>query len=207
MGIVLQSADERQLSEDQLGQGFVNALEFIDRTFGIAAGDRAMEFFNGELNRTLNGFYQNGKNESFLALEIDQASEELGQAMGQAVSQMMKKIQQHAVADESMLMDQAREDFEDEVSEEGLEETDGPALDENGLPIAANQARPDAPARAGKTPDEAAGERQAETQGAHRSGGRKRGRGRRSVRRKRLDSSNGYERSGLRPGAVLNKAV
>jgi hypothetical protein len=119
MGIVVNRAGYGPLTEESLGDGFTDALEFVDKSFGVAEGDKAMAFFNGALNNAINGFFQNGKNESFLALDLGQAKEELGQAVGQAVSGFMKKIEANSFDGDGMLMDSAKEDFDASMDESG----------------------------------------------------------------------------------------
>ncbi|MFP5240599.1 MAG: hypothetical protein ACLGQW_12270, partial [Acidobacteriota bacterium] len=63
MGLVIAKTGGQNVTEESLGEGLVDGLEFIDRTFGTKAGDKAIAFFNGELNKTINGYFQNGQNE------------------------------------------------------------------------------------------------------------------------------------------------
>ncbi len=67
MGIVFKGVGDGQGGEDALGDSLVTALKFIDRNFGMAAGDQAMAHFNGALNDAVNGYFQNGRNEMFYA--------------------------------------------------------------------------------------------------------------------------------------------
>jgi hypothetical protein len=67
MGIVIKGVGDGAGGEDALGDALVSALKFIDRNFGIAAGDAAMTTFNGALNTAINDYYQNGHLEEFYA--------------------------------------------------------------------------------------------------------------------------------------------
>lgn len=67
MGIVIKGVGDGSGGEDALGDAMVSALKFIDRNFGVAAGDAAMAKFNGALNTSINDFYQNGHLEQFYA--------------------------------------------------------------------------------------------------------------------------------------------
>jgi hypothetical protein len=67
MGIVIKGVGDGAGGEDALGDALVSALKFIDRNFGIAAGDAAMATFNGALNTAINDYYQNGHLEEFYA--------------------------------------------------------------------------------------------------------------------------------------------
>jgi hypothetical protein len=69
MGLVLQNVGDGALTEDNLGDGLVAALAFIDRNLGTAAGDRVMARFNGSLNDAMNGYFENGRQELFMAVE------------------------------------------------------------------------------------------------------------------------------------------
>lgn len=63
-GMILQSTSSG-VTEETLGEGMLNVLKFIDRNFGIAAGDEAMARFNSGINTALNEFFDNGLNELF----------------------------------------------------------------------------------------------------------------------------------------------
>lgn len=67
-GIIVQSTSSG-VTEDTLGEGLLNTLKFIDRNFGIAAGDAAIGQFNTSVNPALNEYFDNGKNELFFAVE------------------------------------------------------------------------------------------------------------------------------------------
>ncbi|MFZ5425921.1 MAG: hypothetical protein ACOZEN_03015 [Thermodesulfobacteriota bacterium] len=221
MGIVLKDASGRAMDEGSMGDAFVNGLEFLDRTFGIAAGDKAMAFFNGELNQALNGYFQNGKDESFLAMELDEAQDALGQAAGQAISAMMKKFTKNAVDPDSLLMNKAKDDLDASLAETGAGGTGetvagemAPLVDENGFPVEggeAGAALADGGVQAvsagqASQPEEQAAQAAESRPGRRAGGSKRRGRGGK-VRRRRVDSGNPYDRSGLTPGQVLDKKV
>lgn len=69
MGLVLQNVGDGALTEDNLGDGLVAALKFIDRNLGTAAGDRVMARFNGSLNDSMNSYFENGHEELFVAVQ------------------------------------------------------------------------------------------------------------------------------------------
>ena len=81
MGIVIKGVGDGAGGEDALGDALVSALKFIDRNFGVAAGDAAMATFNGSLNSAINDFYQNGHLEEFYASD---GSSGTGSAIKQA---------------------------------------------------------------------------------------------------------------------------
>jgi len=74
MGLVLQNVGEGALTEENLGNGLVAALKFIDRNLGTAAGDQVMATFNGSLNEAMNRYFENGHEELFVAVEDGVAS-------------------------------------------------------------------------------------------------------------------------------------
>ena len=65
-GMVLQSTSSG-ITEETMGNGLLNALKFIDRNFGFAAGDAAIANFNSGINSELNDYFDNGKTEIFFA--------------------------------------------------------------------------------------------------------------------------------------------
>jgi len=67
MGIIISGVGNGSGGEDALGNALVSSLKFIDRNFGIAAGDAAMAQYNGALNDAVNNYFQNGRNEKFYA--------------------------------------------------------------------------------------------------------------------------------------------
>lgn len=69
MGLVLQNVGDGALTEENLSDGLVAALKFIDRNLGTAAGDRVMATFNGSLNEAMNRYFENGREELFVAVE------------------------------------------------------------------------------------------------------------------------------------------
>ncbi|WP_243361260.1 hypothetical protein [Fundidesulfovibrio terrae] len=191
MGIVTSRAGSGQLTEDTLGQGFVDALEFVDRNFGTASGDKALAFFNGELNQALNGYFQNGKDESFLVKDTQQALSDLNGAMGTALSSLANKFQAGSADAGASLMDQADKDLKDMLDEAA---SGSKALvDENGRMVTEYSGTADA-SSSGKSSGAA---------DATKNTSRARSR----LARRRTDSANGYSRSGLTPGLVLNASA
>lgn len=60
------------ITEKNLGNSLTNVLGMVDRNFGFAAGDATIAKFNGQLNDSINNFFDNGLNERFLATEPGQ---------------------------------------------------------------------------------------------------------------------------------------
>ena len=84
MGIIIKGVGDGTGGEDALGDAMVSALKFIDRNFGVAAGDAAMANFNGALNTSINAFYQNGHLEEFYAADGSGTTGGMGSAIKQA---------------------------------------------------------------------------------------------------------------------------
>jgi hypothetical protein len=63
------AATAETVSEETLGQGLLDVLRFIDRTQGFAAGDQAIARFNSGINGQLNAYFDNGKSETFMAVQ------------------------------------------------------------------------------------------------------------------------------------------
>jgi len=64
MGIVYQNVDGN-VTEENLGQGFIEAIRFIDRNYGISEGNRLMGELNESVNKEMNDYFGNGHNEVF----------------------------------------------------------------------------------------------------------------------------------------------
>ncbi len=222
MGIVLGHAGQGALTEEKLGDGFVSALEFIDKNFGTASGDQAMGVFNGELNQALNGYFQNGKQESFLAAGGSGAQ----QAAGQAVATAMTQTPQSAgAAPETSLFDQLAKDAEEYplkpqagAGENTLQQSSVDAVDAPGDILVQSQAltQPGVETtgldgtsenQPGQTGVTASKENTAQTARKHRAN---------RVRRKRPTGSYGSQASGyalgstapgIQPGVLVNASV
>jgi len=219
MGIVLSGAGDGPLSEASLGDGFVNALEFIDRQFGTAAGDQAIANFNGALNNALNGYFQNGQDESFLAQDMDQAAANLSQASGQVVSAVLKRAQEKAVASESMLYDQAKENTDAFLESGGRGKAeDYPLIPPQADPLEAALNGEAAPAgtgpaamsaasttASGQAAQATAATSQADASAAQEATPQRLQR--RQVSSRNYQAQGGYTQSGLRPGMLLDASA
>ena len=65
MGIVYSRVGNGDITEDSLGKGLLDVVRLIDRTFGFEGGDKLLNRFNGDLNDTLNEYFDNGLTEQF----------------------------------------------------------------------------------------------------------------------------------------------
>ncbi|WP_285907315.1 hypothetical protein [Pseudodesulfovibrio pelocollis] len=73
---MLMAATADTVTEETLGKGLLDTLRFIDRTQGFAAGDQAIARFNAGVNGQLNAYFDNGRNEQFLAVQMGAADTE-----------------------------------------------------------------------------------------------------------------------------------
>lgn len=101
IGMVYQNVGDGAITEENLGQGLVAALKFVDRNFGTAAGDQVLAKFNGQLNDQLNAYFDNGANERFLALDpgmsgtlqqVTAALDNLGDSLGEGVADALRQM-------------------------------------------------------------------------------------------------------------------
>ncbi len=100
IGLVYKSLGGDDINEDTLGKAFLEVTRFIDRNFGIEEGDAFMEHLNGSLNDSLNGFFENGLNEQFMAVTTyiggsgaHLAQDALAEADGQYVQDILDMLE------------------------------------------------------------------------------------------------------------------
>lgn len=65
MALVYKSVGDGPVTEENLGNGLLNALKLVDRQLGVA--DKLMAHFNTGVNAALNDYFDNGLNEIFYA--------------------------------------------------------------------------------------------------------------------------------------------
>lgn len=102
MGIIYKSIGENQVTETTIGEALLDVTHFIDANFGFKSGDSFIEHLNEDLNDSLNNFFQNGKNEQFIAITtIDgkthstvpsDASSLTGQSLVQTISEDLTEL-------------------------------------------------------------------------------------------------------------------
>lgn len=107
------------ITEENLGNSLTSVLKMVDRNFGIAAGDAAIAKFNGSLNSAINGFFDNGLDEKFLAVEAGAASG-LSQSavLGDLTARAMSTAQAPAGTEDTpsgmeQLLDSLKEDLDE----------------------------------------------------------------------------------------------
>lgn len=96
IGLLARRMDEGDITEDTLGQGLLDVLRLVDRTFGTTEGDALMATFNGSLNRALNAYFDNGLSETFYAASPGSGTGTTTQAASGLVAQMQDALGQDA---------------------------------------------------------------------------------------------------------------
>lgn len=148
-GMIVQSTSSG-VNEDTLGNGLLNTLKFIDRNFGIAAGDEAIAQFNSGINQAVNDFFDNGKNELFFAVETPAGGPTASQDLhARFISQALPVNENDE--DEVSLTEKLLQDIEDELKKIGelqdltqkLEEEFNPAQANTKTALAAYQTTPE----------------------------------------------------------------
>lgn len=64
MGIVYKNLGT-DVTEESIGQGFIQAISFIDRNYGISEGNQLMNELNESVNKEMNEYFDNGASEVF----------------------------------------------------------------------------------------------------------------------------------------------
>ena len=90
--LVYKKIGEDEITEENLGNGLLDALKFIDKQFGPEAGDELIAFMNNGINKELNAFFDNGHSEEFY-VSTDAADAAAGKAAagGQMLAGWMNK--------------------------------------------------------------------------------------------------------------------
>jgi len=96
MGLISKGVGDGTGGEDAMGKGLLSALQFIDNQFGVAAGDQAINYFNGALNNAVNAYYQNGHNEEFYASDATLGASQLRDSLSAGLSSVAQQYGQDA---------------------------------------------------------------------------------------------------------------
>ena len=90
--LVYKRIGEDEITEENLGNGLLDALKFIDRQFGPEAGDELIAVMNTGINKELNAFFDNGHNEEFyVSTDAADAAASKAAAGGQMLAGWMNK--------------------------------------------------------------------------------------------------------------------
>ena len=95
MGLVYKAVGNGEVTEDNLGNGLLQAIKFVDKNFGFAAGDQVISFFNSDLNKSINEYFDNGMMEVFYASSPGSTSAQ-GQVMDQTLSSLASEFGEEA---------------------------------------------------------------------------------------------------------------
>ena len=68
MALVYKRIGDGEVTEESLGNAFLDVTRFIDKNFGIDNGDAFIDHLNGTLNNSLNAYFDNGATEQFIAV-------------------------------------------------------------------------------------------------------------------------------------------
>ncbi len=98
MGMVYKSIGNGDITEESLGKGLLDAVRFMDRNFGFAAGDKLMAHFNQGVNKAMNDYFDNGLMETFYAVSPGAKGHVQGLKMTAAMQEVAKDYGQEAVA-------------------------------------------------------------------------------------------------------------
>ena len=91
MGIVYQNVGMDNVSEETLGQGFMQAIKFIDRNFGISQGNQLMGELNQGVNKEMNEYFDNGYNEVFFDAADPKSALRTAKGIAQSMDNMLEK--------------------------------------------------------------------------------------------------------------------
>jgi len=124
MGIMIKSVGEGQVSEQAFGQGMLQAVKFIDRNFGFAAGDTLIRKFNSDLNVEVNEYFDNGLNERIYAVTpgqswasgLDAFVQGVAENFGSDDADMISSLLDQALKDSGGLVQGLRTGLEDAVA-------------------------------------------------------------------------------------------
>lgn len=105
MGLISKGVGDGQGGEDAMGGALLSALQFIDNQFGVAAGDKAINYFNGSLNNAVNAYYQNGHDEEFYASDGTLGAGQLTDSLSASLSAVAERYGQDAAAMVSDIID------------------------------------------------------------------------------------------------------
>lgn len=101
VALVYKRLGDGDIDEEALGNAFLDVTRFIDKNFGTGAGDNFMSHLNGSLNDSMNAFFDNGRNETFMV-----APAPSGEGGGIDASSLLEDItKQYADAIKEMLED------------------------------------------------------------------------------------------------------
>lgn len=88
MALIYKGIGNKDITEESLGNAFLDVTRFVDKNFGIQAGDEFMAHLNGSLNDSLNNFFENGLSEKFIAVTTYAGGQAASSDPGATVDEM-----------------------------------------------------------------------------------------------------------------------
>ena len=70
MALVYKRIGNNAVDETLLGNALLDVTRFVDANFGINEGDNFIRHLNSDLNKSMNAWFDNGKNEKFMAVTM-----------------------------------------------------------------------------------------------------------------------------------------
>lgn len=108
MGVMYKSLGEGEVNEETLGNALLDVTRFIDRQFGIESGDDFMDHLNGQLNESLNAYFDNGKSEQFFSVMTSSPGEVGATAATGALREGVAEVTDQYAKNIIALIEQAR---------------------------------------------------------------------------------------------------
>ena len=113
---MLMASTSGGVDEDAVGDGLLDTLKFIDRNFGVAAGDAAIAKFNSGVNRELNEYFDNGQNELFYVADSGASAETSGDISARFFARAMEASSEEggdAASVTEQLLEQLKADLDE----------------------------------------------------------------------------------------------
>lgn len=108
VGLIARNVGGGDIDEKSLGDGLLDVLRFVDRTFGTGEGDRLIASFNADLNDAVNDYFDNGLMEKFYA--VQPGADSLVQAAPDLVRQVQDALGVDAARTVADILEQGLED-------------------------------------------------------------------------------------------------
>lgn len=114
IGLIYKRIGEEGVTEQNLGEAFLDVTRFIDRNFGTEAGDDFLSHLNGSLNDSLNDFFENGLTEQFMAVTVGADGKPIsGSVQVDGVAQALNDVAKEYAEVVQSMVEKMREETED----------------------------------------------------------------------------------------------
>jgi hypothetical protein len=105
IGLIYKRLGDGEVNEQTLGEAFLDVTRFIDAAFGTDKGDAFMAHLNGNLNTSMNAFFDNGLNESFM---VAPAGGNSGTSGGAGVEGLLAQVSEQYAESIKKMLEEAR---------------------------------------------------------------------------------------------------